>query len=158
DGSRRERDPDMIWLHVFLISFAFVLLNGLYVAAEFALLAVPRAAYENRAAAGDRLAARILKDLTSPTGPDRYLATAQLAITLASLGLGMFGEHDLARLIEPYVGEIPLIGGAALATGLALGILTFLHIVIGEMVPKGLALQHPDAAARAFYRPMKISF
>jgi CBS domain containing-hemolysin-like protein len=148
----------MAWVDVFVISFVFVVINGLYVAAEFALLAAPRAAYEHRAAAGDRLAARILEGLTSPALQDRYVATAQIAITLASLGLGMFGEHELATRLEPHVGEIPVIGGAALATGLALGILTFMHIVIGEMVPKGLALQHPDAAARFFYWPMRVSF
>src|SRR6185295_12994256 len=148
----------MAWVDVFLISFVFVVVNGLYVAAEFALLAAPRAAYEHRAAEGDRMAARILEGLTSPALQDRYIATAQIAITLASLGLGMFGEHELARQLEPIIGPIPAIGGAALATGIALGILTFMHIVIGEMVPKGLALQHPDEAARVFYWPMRVSF
>src|SRR5689334_4924043 len=115
DVPNRRREPDMAWVDVFLISFVFVVVNGLYVAAEFALLAAPRASYEHRAAEGDRMAARILEGLTSPSLQDRYVATAQIAITLASLGLGMFGEHELARQLEPIVGPIPAIGGAALA-------------------------------------------
>jgi len=147
----------MAWVDVLLLSLLFVALNGLYVGAEFALLAAPRAAFEHRAAAGDRFAARILAGLTSPKRQDQYVATAQIAITLASLGLGMYGEHELATLLEPHVGPIPLIGSAALASAIALSILTFMHIIIGEMVPKGLALQHPDKAARFFYWPMRVS-
>jgi magnesium and cobalt exporter, CNNM family len=147
----------MTWVDVALLSFALILVNGLYVAAEFALLAAPRTAYEHRAARGDRFAERILEGLTSPVQQDRYVATAQIAITLASLGLGMFGEHELARLVAPITREMPLIGGAALASGLALGVLTFAHIVFGEMVPKGIALQNADAAARVFYWPMRAT-
>jgi CBS domain containing-hemolysin-like protein len=147
----------MAWIDVLALSFLFVLINGLFVAAEFALLAAPRATYENRAAGGDPFAARILEGLTSPVQQDRYVATAQIAITLASLGLGMYGEHELARLLEPHVGPIPLIGGAALASGLALGALTIAHIIFGEMVPKGIALQHADTAARLFYWPMRAT-
>ena len=94
----------MAWVDVLLLSLLFVALNGLYVGAEFALLAAPRAAFEHRAAAGDRFAARILAGLTSPKRQDQYVATAQIAITLASLGLGMYGEHELATLLEPHVG------------------------------------------------------
>jgi len=148
----------MEWLDVLLLSSLFVAVNGMYVAAEFALLAAPRATYEHRAASGDRFAERILEGLTSPAQQDRYVATAQIAITLASLGLGMFGEHQLAHLLEPHLGELPLIGSAALATGIALAILTLMHIVFGEMVPKSIALQHADKAARWFYWPMRVSF
>jgi CBS domain containing-hemolysin-like protein len=147
----------MAWVDVLFLSFLFVLINGLFVAAEFALLAAPRAAYEHRAAGGDRFAARILEGLTSPVQQDRYVATAQIAITLASLGLGMYGEHELARLVGPLVGPMPVIGGAALAGGLALGALTVAHIIFGEMVPKGIALQNADRAARVFYRPMRAT-
>jgi CBS domain containing-hemolysin-like protein len=147
----------MTWVEVGLLSVALVIVNGLFVAAEFALLAAPKAAYEHRAASGDRFAKRILAGLTSPAEQDRYVATAQIGITLASLGLGMFGEHELARLLEPYTGPVPFIGGAALGTVVALGALTVLHIVLGEMVPKGFALQHADGAARLFYWPMRLT-
>ena len=94
--------------------------------------------------------------LDSPALQDRYIATAQLGITLASLGLGMYGEHALAALLEPYVGRSRSSSGAALAGVIALGLLTLAHIVIGEMVPKGLALQHPEARRRAS-RPGRCS-
>jgi CBS domain containing-hemolysin-like protein len=142
---------------VLLISLAFVLVNGIFVAAEFALVATPRTTLEHRAAAGSRSARRMLTVVESPARQDRYVATSQLGITLASLGLGMFGEHQLASLIEPLVGELPAIGGAALAGALALGGLTLAHIVLGEMVPKGVALQHADRVARLTFWPMRLT-
>jgi CBS domain containing-hemolysin-like protein len=143
--------------HVALLASIFIVINAVFVAAEFALLAAPRASFEHRAAEGDSFARRIVDVLTSPTQQDRYVATAQLAITVASLGLGMYGEHGLAVLLEPYTGPIPYIGGAALASALALAVLTVVHIVFGEMVPKGLALQHPELAARLAYWPMRVT-
>jgi magnesium and cobalt exporter, CNNM family len=142
---------------VLFISLAFVVINGIFVAAEFALIATPRATLEHRAAGGSRSARRMLAVVESPARQDRYVATSQLGITLASLGLGMYGEHALAALIEPTVGQIPAVGGAALAGALALGLLTLAHIVIGEMVPKGVALQHADRVARLTFWPMRLT-
>jgi CBS domain containing-hemolysin-like protein len=135
----------------------FVLVNGVFVAAEFALLAAPRPALEHSAGKGDRFARRVLEVLHSPSRQDRYIATAQLGITLASLGLGMYGEHRLAEILEPFVGRIPAIGGAALASAIALAGLTLAHIVFGEMVPKGLALQRPVAVGRITAWPMQLT-
>ena len=143
---------------VLTLSIVFVLVNGLFVAAEFALLAAPRPALERRAGAGDRFAKRLLDVLTSSTRQDRYIATAQLGITLASLGLGMYGEHGLAGILEPYLGELSFLSAAALASGIALGLLTLAHIVIGEMIPKGIALQRPEPVARFTFWPMQITF
>ena len=78
------------------ISLVLILINAAFVAAEFALIASPRASLEHQAAQGDRLARRMLNTLTVPHRQDAYVATAQLGITLASLGLGMYGEHALA--------------------------------------------------------------
>jgi CBS domain containing-hemolysin-like protein len=142
---------------VLLLSAGFILLNAWFVAAEFALLAAPRASFEHKAERGDTFARRVLTLLRSPRAQDRYIATAQLGITVASLGLGMYGEHGLAHLLEPYIGSVPMIGGAALASAIALALLTLAHIVVGEMVPKGVALQHPDAAARVVYWPMRVT-
>ncbi len=142
---------------VLLISVVLVLVNGIFVAAEFALLAAPRPALERSAAAGDRFARTVLTVLKSPSRQDRYIATAQLGITLASLGLGMYGEHRLSELLEPIVGHVPAIGGAALAATISLGVLTIAHIVFGEMVPKGLALQHPVGVARITAWPMRLT-
>jgi len=147
----------MIFVHVLLISLLFVVINGVFVAAEFAFLAAPRPALEQRATEGDRFAARVLKLLSSSVLQDRYIATAQLGITLASLGLGMYGEHALAALIEPHIGALPFIGRTALAGVIAIGFLTLAHIVLGEMVPKGLALQHPERTARVTAWPMRFT-
>ena len=142
---------------VLLICLGLVLVNGVFVAAEFALLAAPRPALERNAAKGDRFARSVLDVLRSPSRQDRYIATAQLGITLASLGLGMYAEHRLSDFLEPIVGHIPAIGGVALAAAISLGVLTLAHIVFGEMVPKGLALQHPVPVARITAWPMGLT-
>lgn len=142
---------------VTLICMALVLVNGIFVAAEFALLAAPRPALERKAAGGDRFARSVLRTLHSPSRQDRYIATAQLGITLASLGLGMYGEHRLSDFLEPVIGHIPAIGAAALAAVISLAVLTLAHIVFGEMVPKGLALQHPVGVARVTAWPMRLT-
>jgi CBS domain containing-hemolysin-like protein len=143
---------------ILLISLALVILNGIYVAAEFALLAAPRPTLERKAARKDNAARRMLQILSSPTLQDRYVATAQLGITLASLGLGMYGEHALALRVEPmFGGRLSPGGAAALAATISLGLLTLAHIVVGEMVPKGLALQHPERVARLTAAPMAIT-
>ena len=138
----------------------FVLVNALFVAAEFALVSAPRAAIEARAAKGDRLAQRILETLTSPLRQDRYIATSQLAITVTSLGLGMFGEHELARWVERHIGVFGVwrvITSHLVAAVAAVATLTFFHIVIGEMVPKTLAMLRPELLVRLVYWPMRVS-
>ena len=142
---------------VLAISAVLVLVNALFVAAEFALLAAPRPALEHSAATGDRFARKVLDVLRSPSRQDRYVATAQLGISLASLGLGMYGEHRLSDLLEPVVGRVPGIGGPALAAAISLTVLTLAHIVFGEMVPKGIALQRPVTVARVTLWPMRIT-
>jgi CBS domain containing-hemolysin-like protein len=144
-------------VEVLLACVVLVLFNSIFVAAEFALLAAPRPALERSAASGDRFARSVLKTLRSPSRQDSYIATAQLGITLASLGLGMYGEHRITDFLEPIVGHIPAIGGVALAATISLAVLTLAHIVFGEMVPKGLALQHPVSVARITDWPMRLT-
>jgi CBS domain containing-hemolysin-like protein len=144
-------------LELVLLNAAFLAMNAVFVAAEFALLAAPRPALERRSAEGDKLARHFLDVLASPLRQDRYVATAQLGITLASLGLGMYGEHGLAALIEPWLGRLSPAGAAALAMALALAVLTVVHIIIGEMLPKSLALQNPERLAHVTHWPMQVT-
>lgn len=139
------------------VSLVLVILNGLFVAGEFALIAASRTSLEHRAASGDRLARRLLKTLSSSSAQDQYIATAQLGITFASLGLGMYGEHALAELIEPQLGAVSIGARAAVAGILSLGVLTVAHIVLGEMVPKTMALQQPERVAGLTDWPMRAT-
>ena len=136
---------------------ALILLNGLFVAAEFAIVGAPRAAIDARAAQGDRLARLVQRVLRDTQTQDRYIATAQLGITLASLGLGMYGEHVLADAIYHYLdlsGAPGWIISHGFASVVAVAILTYFHIVVGEMVPKSLALQQAERLARWITPPM----
>lgn len=151
-------------LVVALVIVLLVLLNGLFVAAEFAVLVAPRTALATKSAAGDAGAAAVLAVVGKPRSLDRYIATAQVGITMASLGLGMYGEHALAQWLAPRLealGDLRWIGAHAAASTLAVVVLTYLHIVVGEMVPKAVALQHPQRTATAIARPMhamKVTF
>lgn len=123
-----------------------VLANGLFVAAEFAIVGAPRASIEHQAGQGSLLAERVLRILEDPKRQDRFIATTQIGISVASLGLGMYGEQVLAAWFAERLAplESRWIAAHALASIVAVAILTYLHIVIGEMVPKALALQRAD--------------
>jgi CBS domain containing-hemolysin-like protein len=129
------------------IILGLVVLNGLFVAAEFAIVGAPRASIEHQASRGSLLAQRVVRVLEDAKRQDRYIATTQIGISVASLGLGMYGEHVLAEWIAhglaPYDAN-PWIAAHAMASVIAIGLLTYLHIVIGEMVPKALALQSAE--------------
>ena len=141
----------------FLVISALILLNGLFVAAEFAIVGAPRSAIDARAAAGNRLAMMVQRVLHDPRRQDRYIATAQLGITVASLGLGMYGEHVLADGLYNWFampGMPAWIASHGLASVVAIAILTYFHIVVGEMVPKSLALQQAERMALWITPPM----
>ena len=130
-----------------VVILVLVLANGLFVAAEFAIVGAPRASIDHQAAQGSGLARRVARILENPQRQDRYIATTQIGISVASLGLGMYGEHVLAEWIAAWLAPYdanPWIAAHAMASVTAVAILTYLHIVIGEMVPKALALQSAD--------------
>jgi CBS domain containing-hemolysin-like protein len=130
-----------------LIIGVLLVLNALFVAAEFAIVGAPRAAIERRAAAGQRVARTVQQTLEDPRRQDRFIATAQLGITIASLGLGMYGEHVLAEWLAQafdVLGASRFIAAHTVASVTAVALLTYFHIVLGEMIPKSLALQSAE--------------
>ncbi|KAB2887756.1 MAG: HlyC/CorC family transporter [Desulfobulbaceae bacterium] len=133
-----------------LIILALIFLNGLFVAAEFAIVGVPRTKMERLVAEGHVTARLVLRVLHDPRRQDRFIATAQLGITGASLGLGMYGEHVLAQwfaqAFESY-GASRWLATHGAASVMAVSILTYFHIVLGEMVPKSLALLSAERTA-----------
>ena len=146
---------------VVLITFGLLLANAIFVAAEFAIIGSSRTALQQRARQGDTLAGRVLRLLTTPIDQDKFIATAQLGITLASLGLGMYGEHTLAAWLESRLAFSPVqnwIAAHTLASIIAIAALTYLHIFLGEMVPKALALSHAERTVKALYWPMRLVY
>ena len=140
-----------------LIIAGLVLLNGVFVVAEFAIVGAPRAAIDRKAQDGNRLALLVQRVLDDPKQQDRYIATAQLGITVASLGLGMYGEHVLADWLYDVLGGHGLpqwLASHGLASTVAVAVLTYFHIVIGEMVPKSVALQYAEQMALWITPPM----
>lgn len=143
-----------------LVIAVLILLNGFFVAAEFAIVGVPRAVVERLAAKGHRSARLVRQILHNPRRQDHYLATAQLGITLASLGLGMYGEHVLAAWLAHHLealGAFRLIAAHAVASVAAIAILTYFHIVVGEMVPKSLALHYAEHTALWITPPVLVT-
>ncbi len=136
------------------IGVALLLGNGAFVAAEFALLAVRRTRMEQLAHSGNRRAAHALAGLRELS---LMLAGAQLGITMCSLGLGAVAEPAVAAGIEPLLAAAGLPEAAvhAVAFTIALSIVVFLHMVVGEMAPKSLAISNPERAALLLAMPFR---
>ena len=136
--------------------------NGFFVATEFALVSVRRTRMQQLAAEGNRRAASVL---TRIDHLDTYIAATQLGITIASLALGWIGEPALEPLLVPLIHALPFIPegarDAASHTGaavIAFGVITSLHIVFGELAPKSIALQRPDATSLVVAGPIQLFF
>jgi CBS domain containing-hemolysin-like protein len=143
-----------------LAVIALVLLNAFFVATEFALVSVRRTRMQHLAAEGDRRAQSVLSRLNSL---DMYIAATQLGITIASLGLGWIGEPALSHLLRPVIEAMTFLPesnrealGQTIGFIIAFSVITTLHIVLGELAPKSLALQRPEQVALATSRPIHI--
>jgi CBS domain containing-hemolysin-like protein len=134
--------------------FMLVLANGFFVAAEFALVSVRRTRIAELLAQGNQAAKWAAKALENP---DQVIAATQLGITLASLGLGWVGEPALSHILEPLIhlfpGEIQSDVSHSIAAGFSFAIITFLHVVVGELAPKTIALQYPENTSLWVARP-----
>jgi len=138
------------------LALFLVFLNGFFVAAEFAFVRLRPASVETLVEEGRRTAP-VLQEATENL--DDYLAVSQLGITISSLGLGWVGEPAVAVLVEPLLA--PVLPGSllhAVTVGIGFGIVTFLHVVYGELAPKTLAIQRAEQVALLVAPPMKMFY
>jgi CBS domain containing-hemolysin-like protein len=127
---------------------ALILLNGFFVAAEYALVTARRTRIVELHHQGNRRARAVLR-ITSD--PPQFIAAMQLGVTLTSLGIGALGEHALSKAFDSLMATV-------IAVLLAYLILTFFHVVLGELVPKGVALGHAEGAALWVSAPVRAFF
>jgi CBS domain containing-hemolysin-like protein len=136
---------------------ALVLANGFFVAAEFALISVRKTRIDQLLAEGSRMARPVRRALDHP---DQFIAATQLGITMASLGLGWIGEPALASMLHPLFASLPanisLATAHSLAVAIAFIIITSLHIVLGELAPKTVALQYAEKTALIVAKPTEL--
>ncbi len=138
-----------------LLVLFLVFLNGYFVASEFALVAVRKTRIDELVRKGNRAAKLVQSSLADL---ETYISATQLGITLASLALGWIGEPVIAHFIEPYFGFLPkdvaFVSAHTLAVAIAFAIITFLHIVFGELVPKSIALQQAEKTVLYIVAPL----
>jgi CBS domain containing-hemolysin-like protein len=142
-----------------VIIAALILVTALYVAAEFGAVSVRRSRLRRLAEDGNTLAVRLLPVVEDGRELDRYIAASQIGITLGSLILGAFGQARLSTTVVPWLERAGMSPGAAESTAPASVLigLTALGVVLGELVPKSLALQYPTGTALATVLPMQWS-
>jgi len=139
-----------------LLALVLVALNGFFVASEFAFVKVRATRVDAMVEEGGKAALRVQEAMNNL---DDYLAVTQLGITLSSLGLGWAGEPAVAAVIEPVLGAV-LPEGVVHIVAVAIGfsIITFLHVVFGELAPKTLAIQEAERIALFVSAPMKMFY
>jgi CBS domain containing-hemolysin-like protein len=125
-----------------------ILLNAAFVAGEYGLVTSRRTRIRELEREGNRRARAVLRITADPP---RFIAAMQLGVTITSLAIGALGEPVLAHAFEPALATV-------LAVILSLLVITFLHVVIGELVPKGIALGHPERTALALSTPVRVFF
>ncbi len=141
-------------LEIFLI-FVLLIINGLFSMSEIAVVSARRARLQNRAAEGD-LGSQTALELADQ--PDKFLATVQIGITLVGVLSGAFGGAALSARLVPYVQQISFLAPYAesLSFAFVVLIITYFSLVIGELVPKSIALNAPEKVASIFSRPMRL--
>jgi putative hemolysin len=138
-----------VTLFVELLGVAvLILLNAFFVAAEYGLVTARRTRIRELEDQGNRRARAVLQIVSDPP---RFIAAMQLGVTATSLGIGALGEQALARALDPILASL-------IAFALAFLVITFLHVVIGELVPKGVALRHSETTALAVSAPVRGFF
>ena len=131
--------------------------NGFFVAAEFSMVSVRKTRITQLSNEGNlsaKVALEALKDL------DKFIAAVQLGVTISSIGLGWVGEATLVRMVEPIFGFLPanyqLAASHTVSVAIAFSLITVLHVVIGELMPKSIALQYPERTSLLIAMPMKL--
>jgi CBS domain containing-hemolysin-like protein len=129
-----------------------IAINGVFVAAEFALVRTRRSRIEQLAGEGARGASTVLQELDRI---DEYLSACQLGITMASIGIGFLGEPAVAELIKPIFGGLSDGVAIAISVAIAYTLVTTLHVTIGEQAPKLFAISRPESSARFLSGPLR---
>src|SRR5438093_11588435 len=129
-----------------------IAINGVFVAAEFALVRTRRSRIEQLAGEGARGASIVLEELDRI---DEYLSACQLGITMASIGIGFLGEPAVAELIKPIFGGFSDGVAIAISVAIAYTLVTTLHVTIGEQAPKLFAISRPEGSARFLSGPLR---
>ncbi len=141
-----------IWLEILLV-LGLIAINGAMSMSELAIVSARPFRLRQRAEAGSGGAATAIE---LAEHPNRFLSTVQIGITLVGILAGAFGGARIAKPLAPKLADLPLIGGhsEAVAMTLVVATITYLSLVIGELVPKRLALRHPEGVAATMARPM----
>lgn len=146
---------EILLFNIFVVAL-LLLANGFFVASEFALVSVRQTKMLQLAKDGNKTAEVVCHEIEHL---DRYIAAVQLGITIASIGLGWVGEATLASVLDPLFNWLPYfektVATHTISTSLAFAIITFMHVVIGELMPKSIALQFPERTALIIARPMR---
>lgn len=137
-----------------LLILVLILANGLFSGSEIAVVSARKVRLQQRAEQGDRRARAALQ---LANAPNDFLSTVQIGITLVGILSGAVAGATIAHRLEPALAALPWIGGSAEAISVALvvGVITYLSLVIGELVPKRIGLRHPEAIACAVAGPMR---
>ena len=148
--------PSTIILNIFIIAF-LLFVNGFFVAAEFSLVKIRKTRLEqlcNEGNSGAKIAIKLVENV------NKMLAAAQLGVTIASIALGWVAESTIVQIITPIMDALPFIDGAVLSHAIAVPVsfvlVTYLHVLLGEQLPKCLALKHTENLALLIAHPMNI--